>query len=68
MGVVIANANLPSYEELRRFKEHATVLLVSGVFILLAARLDFADTGAPELARGGLRAGGRAGGAAADGA
>ena len=35
MGVVIANANLPSYEELRRFKEHATVLLVSGVFVLL---------------------------------
>ena len=42
MGIVIANANLPSYEELRRFKEHATVLLVSGVFILLAAGLDFA--------------------------
>lgn len=42
MGVVIANANLPSYTELRRFKEHVTVLLVSGVFILLAAGLDFA--------------------------
>ncbi|WOI57152.1 sodium:proton antiporter [Palleronia sp. LCG004] len=42
MGVVIANANLASYEELRRFKEHATILLVSGVFILLAASLDFA--------------------------
>lgn len=42
MGVVIANANLPSYTELLRFKEHATVLLVSGVFILLAANLDFA--------------------------
>jgi NhaP-type Na+/H+ or K+/H+ antiporter len=42
MGVVIANANLPSYVELLRFKEHATVLLVSGVFILLAANLDFA--------------------------
>lgn len=40
MGIVIANAKLPSYEELRRFKEHATVLLVSGVFILLAAGLD----------------------------
>ncbi len=40
MGIVIANANLPSYEELRRFKEHATVLLVSGVFILLAAGLN----------------------------
>lgn len=45
MGLVIANANLPSYEELRRFKEHATVLLVSGVFILLAAGLDFGALG-----------------------
>ncbi len=42
MGIIIANANLPSYGELLRFKEHATVLLVSGVFILLAASLDFA--------------------------
>lgn len=41
MGIVLANANLPSYVELRRFKEDATVLLVSGVFILLAAGLDF---------------------------
>ncbi len=41
MGIAIANLNLPSYGELRRFKEHATVLLVSGVFILLAAGLDF---------------------------
>ncbi|MDN5788552.1 MAG: cation:proton antiporter [Pseudorhodobacter sp.] len=40
MGLVIANSELPSYEELRRFKEHATILLVSGVFILLAAGLD----------------------------
>lgn len=40
MGLVIANADLPSYAELRRFKEHATILLVSGVFILLAASLD----------------------------
>ncbi|MFY0621149.1 MAG: sodium:proton antiporter [Pelagimonas sp.] len=37
MGLWIANADLPSFVELRRFKEHATVLLVSGVFILLAA-------------------------------
>ncbi|WP_297773980.1 sodium:proton antiporter [uncultured Roseovarius sp.] len=40
MGVYMANAHLPSYAELRRFKEHATVLLVSGVFILLAASMD----------------------------
>jgi len=43
MGLVIANADLPSYHELRRFKEQATVLLVSGVFILLAAGLDFSQ-------------------------
>ncbi|MBK5932789.1 sodium:proton exchanger [Rhodovulum imhoffii] len=40
MGLFIANANLPSYAEMRRFKEHATILLVSGVFILLAANMD----------------------------
>lgn len=43
MGIVIANSDLPSFEELRRFKEHATVLLVSGVFILLAASLDLTE-------------------------
>ncbi|WP_341213698.1 cation:proton antiporter [uncultured Limimaricola sp.] len=41
MGIGIANADLPSYAELRRFKEHATILLVSGVFILLAAAVEF---------------------------
>ena len=40
MGVWLANAHLPSYAELLRFKEHATILLVSGVFILLAANMD----------------------------
>ena len=40
-GVLIVNANLPSYEELRRFKEHATVLLVSGVFVLLATSVSY---------------------------
>ncbi|PRY26612.1 sodium/proton antiporter (CPA1 family) [Aliiruegeria haliotis] len=40
MGLVIANSDLPSFIELRRFKEHATILLVSGVFILLAASMD----------------------------
>tara|TARA_B000000460_G_scaffold246833_1_gene220787 strand:- start:3557 stop:5668 length:2112 start_codon:yes stop_codon:yes gene_type:complete len=41
MGLVVANADLPSYHELHRFKEHATILLVSGVFILLAAGVEF---------------------------
>ena len=40
MGVVIANARLPSLVELRRFKENVTVLLVSGVFVLLSATID----------------------------
>ena len=41
MGIWIANARLPSYTEMRRFKEHASVLLVSAVFILLAASTEF---------------------------
>jgi NhaP-type Na+/H+ or K+/H+ antiporter len=45
MGVWIANAGLPSFTELYRFKEHATVLLVSGVFILLAADMSFGRLG-----------------------
>ncbi|WP_292290912.1 sodium:proton antiporter [Marivita sp.] len=40
MGVWIANAHLPSHAEMHRFKEHATILLVSGVFILLAANMN----------------------------
>ncbi|TGN50225.1 sodium:proton antiporter [Paracoccus liaowanqingii] len=45
MGMVLANAKLSSYAELHRFKEHATILLVSGVFVLMAASLDFATLG-----------------------
>jgi len=40
MGVFIGNAHLLSVNELKRLKEHTTVLLVSGVFILLAAGLN----------------------------
>ena len=40
MGIVLANAHLPSFTELRRFKEHITIILVSGVFIMLAASLE----------------------------
>ncbi|MFP7570478.1 cation:proton antiporter [Marivita sp. S2033] len=39
MGVWIANSKLPSHAEMHRFKEHATILLVSGVFILLASNM-----------------------------
>ncbi|MEI4470153.1 cation:proton antiporter [Frigidibacter sp. MR17.24] len=45
MGFLIANADLPSHDEIRRFKEQATLMLVSGVFILLAAGLDVGALG-----------------------
>ena len=40
MGMILGNARLPSITEMRRFKEHIAVLLVSGVFVILAATLD----------------------------
>ncbi|HSH49036.1 MAG TPA: sodium:proton antiporter [Halomonas sp.] len=40
MGVVIGNSSLASLDEIRRFKENITIMLVSGVFILLAANMD----------------------------
>ncbi len=40
MGAILGNARLPSIGELRRFKEHIAVLLVSGVFVILAATID----------------------------
>lgn len=39
-GVALGNANLPSIEELRRFKESITIALVSALFIILTANLD----------------------------
>lgn len=41
MGVVMANRETYSSHMLRRFKEDLTVLLVSGVFVILAATLDW---------------------------
>ncbi|MCP4320021.1 MAG: sodium:proton antiporter [Hyphomicrobiales bacterium] len=43
MGVALANTRLASLSEIRRFKETVTILLVSGVFILLTASLTVAD-------------------------
>ncbi|MEM9725375.1 MAG: sodium:proton antiporter [Pseudomonadota bacterium] len=40
MGLTIANSKLASLSELKRFKEIITVLLVSGVFIMLTATLN----------------------------
>ena len=39
MGMVLANSGLADVEELRRFKEYLTVMLVSTVFILLTSDL-----------------------------
>ena len=41
MGVVMANRPVHSSRVLRRFKEDLTVLLISGVFIILSATLDW---------------------------
>jgi NhaP-type Na+/H+ or K+/H+ antiporter len=40
MGVTLANSKIASLAEIRRFKEHAAVLLVSGVFVVLTADID----------------------------
>lgn len=39
MGIVMGNMGLPSIQEMRRFKEYITIILVSSVFILLTADL-----------------------------
>lgn len=43
MGIVLANAKLASFTDLRRFKEVMTVLLVSGLFIVLTASISLTD-------------------------
>lgn len=43
MGMVMANSDDTNIEELMSFKEHLTVVLISMLFILLAARLSFDD-------------------------
>lgn len=42
-GLVLGNAGLPSIGEVRRFNESLCILLISCVFILLTANLDFAS-------------------------
>lgn len=46
MGVALGNLGLPVMEEMRRFKEYLSTLLLSIVFILLSANLDLAGLGA----------------------
>lgn len=40
MGLAMGNMDLPSMDEMRRFKEYITLLLVSAVFVLLTADID----------------------------
>jgi NhaP-type Na+/H+ or K+/H+ antiporter len=40
MGIRLANSRIASLAEMRRFKETVTILLVSGLFLLLTAALD----------------------------
>ncbi len=39
-GVILANQSLRSIDELRRFKEYITIILVSVLFIILAAKME----------------------------
>lgn len=39
LGIVMGNMGLPSIQEMRRFKEYITILLVSAVFVVLTADL-----------------------------
>ncbi len=43
MGLVLGNINLPNLEELLYFKESLSVLLISILFILLAANINISD-------------------------
>lgn len=40
LGITLANQKLNSLDELRRFKEYVTILLVSTIFILLTAEIE----------------------------
>ncbi len=41
MGIALANMRLDSLRDIHPFKENVTVLLISGVFVILSASLDF---------------------------
>ena len=40
MGIVVANMHLPGIQDMKRFKEYITVMLVAVVFVVLTADLD----------------------------
>ena len=41
MGVALANMNVDSLRDIHPFKQNIAVILVSGIFILLSAQLDY---------------------------
>ena len=43
MGIIMGNVNLPNFKDLLYFKESLSVLLISILFILLAANINFED-------------------------
>lgn len=43
LGLTLANSRFAAIEELRRFKESVATLLISSLFIILTASLEFAD-------------------------
>lgn len=43
MGIALANMNVSSLRSIHPFKQNVAVLLVSGIFILLSASLDFSQ-------------------------
>lgn len=50
MGIVVGNMNLPGLQDMKRFKEYITVMLVSVVFVLLTATMDPGVIGAVNMA------------------
>ncbi|MEM7082440.1 MAG: sodium:proton antiporter [Pseudomonadota bacterium] len=40
MGIVVGNMHLPGIQDMKRFKEYITVMLVAVVFVVLTANLD----------------------------
>jgi len=43
MGIALANMNVSSLRSIHPFKENIAILLVSGIFILLSASLDYSE-------------------------
>jgi NhaP-type Na+/H+ or K+/H+ antiporter len=43
MGIIMGNTNLPNFKDLLYFKESLSVLLISILFILLAANINYED-------------------------